>query len=643
MSAKARYIFYVIFFLFVCVKAYSNRIDYTKKSILIISSYNPSSRLASNTISDFIEEYHIIGGSNDIIIENMNCKSFSDVMEWESKLGTIFSKYTGRKAPQLIILMGQEAWATYLSVDDSIRPDIPVLCSLVSRNFIYLPHDSVDVQHWKPESMDFLEHKDKYPNVVSGYMYNYELEANIDLIKKVYPATSNLLFLSDNTYGGVSLQAMMRKVMKNHSELDITYLDGREHTIYTLIDEMSHVPDNSALMVGTWRIDKTDGYFMPNATYLMMEASPSLPAFTPTSVALGHWTIGGVTPDYPAQGKGLAKEAFSIIHADSLKPSGLELIDNCVMLDYNKIQNLNINYSGLDYPVKIVNKPQSFYEQYFHQIWLIIMIMVSLILALLLLMFYYVRMRKLYDKLAKSEVELKEAKNAAEESNRLKSAFLANMSHEIRTPLNAIVGFTDVISSGEVSQEVISEYNDIIKSNSDLLLRLINDILDMSRLESGKLTLDKVECDAIDLCRQTLATVDLAHKNGNKLNFISETDSFKLHTDPQRLQQVIINLLSNASKFTREGTITLSVHSDAKNNFAHFSVTDTGCGIPAEKQKQVFERFEKLNEYAQGTGLGLAICKLIVMKAGGNIWIDPEYTQGARFIFTIPFSEKTEE
>lgn len=226
----------------------------------------------------------------------------------------------------------------------------------------------------------------------------------------------------------------------------------------------------------------------------------------------------------------------------------------------------------------------------------------------------------------------------AERSNQLKSAFLANMSHEIRTPLNAIVGFSDVLSAGGASEEEQRGYFEIIRTNSDLLLRLINDILDVSRLEADRVILSLESCNVVQICQQVVASVAQARRSTNQFLFECEREVVEMRTDVQRLQQVVINLLSNADKFTKEGTITLKLEPDTARNVAVFSVTDTGCGIPLDKQKRVFERFEKLNEYVQGTGLGLSICKLTVEKWGGEIWIDPAYTDGARFMFTHPMN-----
>ena len=236
------------------------------------------------------------------------------------------------------------------------------------------------------------------------------------------------------------------------------------------------------------------------------------------------------------------------------------------------------------------------------------------------------------------EQELIFARIKAEQSDRLKTAFLANMSHEIRTPLNAIVGFSDVLASGGSSEDEQQGYVDIIKTNSDLLLRLINDILDVSRLEADRVTFTFEECDVVPLCQRVLASVSQARKSENEFIFECDRESMDMRTDTQRLQQVIINLLSNADKFTRNGKITLGLKMDEKQREVLFSVSDTGTGIPLEKQKLVFERFEKLNEYVQGTGLGLSICESIVTRLGGQIGVISEVGQGSTFWFTLPKS-----
>lgn len=608
-----------------------------KNPILIICSYNPGAFPTSTNVSDFMDQYNELGGKHDVIIENMNCKTFSDAPHWKKVMYEILDKYKGEQKPGLVILFGQEAWTAYLAQDEAITGDIPVLTALGSRNMVRLPEEGEDLKNWMPESLDFFkDHLDEH--VQGGYLYEYNIAENVRMAKALYPDTKNIAFLSDNTYGGVTLQALVKAEMKKFPEMNLILLDGRVNTIYTIVDKFRALPEHTVVLIGTWRVDMTDGYFMRNATYTMMEANPDVPVLTSSSLGLGYWAIGGVVPDYHSFGKELAHEAMQILSGSKKAKGQTAKVVPCkAVIDYSKAEKLQIDVKALPMSVEVVNEPPTFYEQYEYQIWAFAGLLVALIGGLSVTLYNFIRTKRLKDKLQRSEVDLREAKERAEESNRLKSAFLANVSHEIRTPLNAIVGFSDVLVMGGGSQEEQQHFFDIIKTNSDLLLRLINDILDISRLETDKVTLTFEECDIVQVAEYAVSSVRLTEK-GRKNQFVFKTtlDHLVLNTDVHRMQQVIINLLSNANKFTAEGTITLEVTYEKERNRVLISVTDTGCGIPKEKQKQVFERFEKLNDYVQGTGLGLSICRLIVNKWGGDIWVDPVYEGGARFVFSAP-------
>lgn len=639
-----RYILYIfVFFILFFLPKETLASSKDKNPILIVCSYNPAAHQTAVTISDYMDEYNRIGGKRDIIIENMNCKSFSEAPSWDKMLIQILSKYQGEKQPAQVILLGQEAWAAYLSCRGSVKVKVPVICSLVSSNVVILPEDSVDtLKDWMPESLDVFDDHLSVPELKAGFINQYDIAGNIRMIETFYPKTRHIALISDNTYGGVTMQALVRKEMRKFPDLDLILLDGRNHTIYTIVEALRTLPENTVVMVGTWRVDMNEGYFMRNATYAMMEAVPKIPTFTPSTVSLGYWAAGGVVPDYRQLGKDMANASLHIDkHPEDSLPH-LVKIGSKAVLDYHKMKEWGLNPKLLPFKVEIVNQPVTFYMQYTYQIWSACAVFVMLVLGLVISLYFYFRTKRLKDELIKSEKDLRVAKDRAEESNRLKSAFLANMSHEIRTPLNSIVGFSDVLAAGGSTEEDQQSYYQIIKTNSDLLLRLINDILDLSRLEANRVTLTFEKCDVVQVCSQTVASVSFSRRTDNQFLFTTNYESYQLETDVQRLQQVIINLLSNADKFTKGGTITLdfSVNKDA--GMAIFSVTDTGCGIPKEKQRLVFERFEKLNEYAQGTGLGLAICKLIVHKCGGTIWIDPDYTEGARFVFSHPLNIEKE-
>lgn len=605
--------------------------------VLIISSYNPDAGRTSSNISDFMEEFQRLGGTNTVALENMNCKSFSEAPFWEKRMAGLLSKYQNDKSPALIVLIGQEAWAAYLSLEDSVRGNTPVVSALSSRNAILLPGDTIDLKTWMPESVDFFTDFPDSP-IKAGFVYEYDVEANINMVKQMYPDTENIAFISDNSYGGVAMQAYVVKEMKKFPELDLILLDGRVNTIYTICDRLHELPEHTAVLMGTWRVDMNDGYFMRNATYAMMEAAPVLPTFSLSSAGLGYWAVAGIVPAYRALGKEMARQSYRLLTDPQDGNTHMEVIPNETILDGKLVKEKKLNIAGLPQPVKMLNVTPSFYEQYKYHIWSVGAVLLVLLGGLFVSLYFYYHTKKLKDELEVSEGALREAKDRAEESSRLKSAFLANMSHEIRTPLNAIVGFSDVLSAGGASEEEQRGYFEIIRTNSDLLLRLINDILDVSRLEADRVILSLESCNVVQICQQVVASVAQARRSTNQFLFECEREVVEMRTDVQRLQQVVINLLSNADKFTKEGTITLKLEPDTAGNVAVFSVTDTGCGIPLDKQKRVFERFEKLNEYVQGTGLGLSICKLTVEKWGGEIWIDPAYTDGARFVFTHPMN-----
>ena len=534
MSIFYRYIFWGLVVLFVSVQAVCADTQRQSHPILIVSSYNPETYQTSLNISEFLDEYKLLGGTSSVSVENMNCRGFSESPLWKGLMAGILQKYTGEKTPELIILLGQEAWSAYLSQDNAQNLKVPVLCGMVSRNAIYLPSDTVRLDCWQPESID-VEKDYKYNATLSGFVYEYDVASDVELIRKLYPQTKHIAFVSDNTYGGVSLQAYVKKEMKKFPELDLILLDGRQHTIYTIVDEITKLPEHTALLMGTWRVDKNDGYFVRNATYMMVSANPKLPAFTVTSVGLGYWVIGGCIPAYRTIGKDLARLAVDVPLGKSDAVKELQVIPNEYVFDYKKLQEYNIDYSLLPLSSRITNKDLTFFEKYRYQIIGVSTIFILLVIGLLTTFYYYLRMKKLKDQLVESEGELVAAKDRAEESDRLKSAFLANMSHEIRTPLNAIVGFSNVLVAGDCGPEEQKEFVGVIQTNSDLLLRLIGDILDISRLETGRLKFTFEECDLVSLCRKVMATTSCMKNEAVEYEFEPRYDSYILKTDIQRL------------------------------------------------------------------------------------------------------------
>lgn len=237
--------------------------------------------------------------------------------------------------------------------------------------------------------------------------------------------------------------------------------------------------------------------------------------------------------------------------------------------------------------------------------------------------------------LKETEQKLIIARDKAEELDRLKSAFLANMSHEIRTPLNAIVGFSSLLAETD-SRSERQEYIKIVQENNELLLQLISDILDLSKIEAGTFNFVYTNVDVNETCSEIIKSMGMKVGKGVELILKEPFPECYIYTDKNRFTQVISNFINNALKFTQQGSIILG-YKQVSHQKIKFYVRDTGMGIPEEKQKSVFERFVKLNTFVQGTGLGLSICKSIVSQMGGEIGVDSTEGVGSCFWFTHPY------
>lgn len=610
--------------------------------VVIVSSYNTAVRHVNENLAEFFEEYTRSGLPNPITVEDINAHNLPDCLGWRVRLRRVLRKYYEKgNRPACIVLLGLESSSVFFSFDDPELKRTPVVVGMRGSALVKIPaQERLDIVAWDPESYDLTKDFNDY-NIVGGELYYYDVKRNLDLIKRFYPKCNTLTFMTDNTLRGVTMHALFKKYVQNDRRFEVNYIDGRKMSIIDADEAISDMPSSQALLIGTWTADNSNSYVVRNSTYTFGQTNPKLPTFTLTNVAMGHWPVAGYTPRYQVLGRELADDVIAFLKTGKKKP--IKLVDNHYVFDLQRVNMLRLSLDGFNFKYDVVNEPLSVFEEYRDTIIFVTVLIIVLISALCITIHLLRRSRRLSAKLVKQGKELLVAKYNAEEANQAKSRFIANISHEIRTPLNAVLGFSQLFANDqiELTAEERKQYAELIMTNGNMLLKLVDDVLDMSKIEAGKLKFNIGEHDVVALVNTAAKIAETNNKSEDvEIRVATSISHLTIETDRERLLQVLANLTTNAKKCTEHGSITIALEKQPNDDMISISVSDTGCGIPKEKAQEVFERFSKLDSFRQGTGLGLSICKAFVEELGGKIWVDTTYTEGARFVFTHPIRQK---
>lgn len=606
-------------------------------NVLVVSSYPPDSK----RVTDFLKEIDDADKTKkygyNFIIENMNCGTFLDYKQWNPSLDKILKKHEKDKLNG-IILLGQEAWATFLCREK--KCDVPFYGCFASDNGVILPHSDAELKNYNPKSIDMIALADSLGHA-GGRFNHFDIAENVRMTKLLYPDTKEFALLTDCTYGGVSMQSLFIKVMKEQfPSYKYVLLDGRTKSVDELKNMVDSLGEKSAIFIGTWRVDNQGTFTLHDTLLKMFSSRKDIPIISVSGVGVGSVAIGGFFPDFSGN-VDLILDDIHNYENGRIGGSRIALNKNQYCFDEEMMQKYGIRQFQLPVDSKIISNKDAALQKYRLYIIVLIVFAVIFLATLILAVTMYVKSRKANEllrvqqaKLRKQTEELLEAKKEAEKSDKLKSAFLANMSHEIRTPLNAIVGFTELIKDAQDDKEK-EEYWNIISSNNELLLRLIGDILDLSKIEAGMIDLNPRMFDMTELIDSLYASIKQRPISpGVALIHECEYKHCYVVLDKNRVSQILTNFITNAIKFTVKGHIKFGY--EYVDNGIRLYCEDTGIGISKEKVDNVFKRFYKLNDFAQGTGLGMAICKAIIDDMHGKISVDSTEGKGSLFWAWIP-------
>ena len=593
------------------------------KEILVLNSINFNLPWARNFywyVHDVLQEQGITARA-----ESLSVPALQDTMEVNAVIEHLRQKYP--LPPAAIVIIGDPGWIVCRPLFDDLWKDVPVIITnsrdrLPATLEVLLSHaplnetNSVPAQEWR-----------KGYNLTT-LKQHYYVKETVELIYSLIPDMDRLAFISDDRYISEETRGDVKEAVEKHfPNLPLELLSTTHLSTEMLLDTLRSYKANTGIIYYSWfeSHNKEDNNYLFDHIQEIITNFTSSPLFLLSSEDLSNNTFaGGYYVSAESFGDSLLEIIDRVLHGEQAEDIPESIGGKAsAYLCYPVLESYNIPYHLYPERAVYVNEPKSIFHQYCVEILSCSIFLLILIAAIT----YYIRI------LRKAYTRLSEARDKAEASDRLKSAFLANMSHEIRTPLNAIVGFSSLLTSTESAAEK-ELYNSLIGHNNKLLLNLINDVIDLSKIESGYLELRPDWVNLTELLDESVAEYVHQVPSGVELLTNYPAHDSLVELDSLRIKQILSNFLSNALKNTATGHV--EVFYEVDHQSVRIGVKDTGRGIPQNMLEKIFERFEKLDSFAQGAGLGLSICKLIVEKMNGRVLVDSQLGIGTTFVIELP-------
>lgn len=588
--------------------------------ILVLNSVNYDEVWTNGIYQSIYESFN--GSQYAVHTEELMVPTIANTDEAGIKRNSLLEKYP--LPPKAVVFIGDPGWLVCRPLFDKEWKEIPVLICYSRKSMPSCIENLLSRNISDKELVPAVRMMEGY-NITAIHQPFY-IKETLELMQRIQPEIRNIAFISDNRYISLCAQKEVEQTLADHyPSLKLHLLTTTRLSTEQLLDTISRYNRDTGILYYSWfskQIQKNN--YLNDNIQRIVYGFAHYPVFTIADLQVENGNFAGghyiSLSDFSQEAIHTLQKIINGTPARDIPPHTGGEPQTYLNYRHLKLHNTDSNL----YPGNAIyyQRPPNFYERNRLAIICIIALFCALIIILVMRFRFYWQVRQ----------EIRE-REKAEEANRLKSAFLANMSHEIRTPLNAIIGFSTLLANEENLEER-QEFIKIIENNNELLLQLINDILDLSKIEAGTLEFIYSDVDVNSLLTEIEQSSRIRNRHPEiQISFEERLPQCIIHTERNRLTQVINNLLTNSMKFTTLGSIRFGYRQEG--NKLRFYVKDTGCGIPADKIDSVFGRFVKLNNFQQGTGLGLSICKTIVEKLGGEIGVESKEGVGTLFWFTI--------
>lgn len=612
-----------ILFLLVAITGYS----LNNPNILVLNSYHSNMEWAESTINGIEKGLKQKLDSNyDLYIEYLDSKRNN--FEGYSELFCDYLKNKYKHKEFKVIIANDNYALNFLeNYKEELFPDVSVV--LTGINF-----------------------QRKYPDNYTSIQEEIDFCDNLQLIQQLHPEIKELYIISDDTRTGKLLKKEINRSLESvQCEIPFTFLTN--YTFEALKDKVSQLDHGNVIFLTVFSKDRENRYFSYSEIIEELHAVSHIPIYGVWNFYMNKGLTGGKILSGYEHGKQAAYYASEIISGRDISELPVKKGPSTYKFDYKQLKEFGISKKQLPEGAVIINQPFDYITENRRTFIFIGVLLILLIITIIILIRYNrLKQKRINDQqkylaeIRNSNEQLEEARKEAERANQLKTSFLANISHEIRTPLNAITGFSKLLVEGDTTTDskTRKKYVNLIKVNSQILLNLINDIIDLSKIETGQLILNYTDFDLNRLIDdlEELISNELKKKNKSKIEVVVEKDikeqNFFIRSDENRLRQVLINLIHNAIKYTYRGYIALGYK--VKGEELLFYVKDTGIGVEDEDKNYIFDRFSQGNRVVkrqtEGTGIGLSLSREVIQRMKGKIWVESGSSKGAEFYFTIP-------